>query len=141
MCRSKERIVFKKKKRERNGREQNVTKQRLSLLACGIAIGFINGFLGGGGGILVVTVLLTVLKIPQQKAHATALWVILPLSLVSAVFYVLTGSVDWFCTLFVTIGVVAGGVTGALLLKKSNDIFLKLLFSVVMIAAGVRMLL
>ena len=34
----------------------------------GIFIGFINGFLGGGGGLIVVVALLWLFKLPQKSA-------------------------------------------------------------------------
>ena len=109
------------------------------LAISGILIGFVNGFIGGGGGILVVAVLLGVGKLPQKEAHATALWVILPLSLVSAIVYFLNGSVDWLKTLYATVGVVSGGLLGAVLLKKLNANAVKIIFAFLMMAAGVRM--
>ena len=81
----------------------------LLIVLSGCGIGFINGFLGGGGGVLVVAVFLALYALPQKNAHATALLVILPISLISALVYLLNGSVDWEYTLFATIGVVAGG--------------------------------
>ena len=105
----------------------------------GVLIGFINGFLGGGGGMLVVALLLTIGKLSQKNAHATALMIILPISIVSAVIYLLNGNGDWQKILFATIGVVVGGVLGALLLNKLNGNVAKLIFSIILIMAGVKM--
>ena len=41
--------------------------------------GFINGFFGGGGGMVCVPVLTGALKLSQKQAHATAIFFILPL--------------------------------------------------------------
>lgn len=71
----------------------------LLIVLSGCGIGFINGFLGGGGGVLVVAVFLALYALPQKNAHATALLVILPISLISALVYLLNGSVDWEYTL------------------------------------------
>ena len=105
----------------------------------GVLIGFINGFLGGGGGMLVVALLLAIGKLSQKNAHATALMIILPISIVSAVIYLLNGNGDWQKILFATIGVVVGGVLGALLLNKLNGNVAKLIFSIILIMAGVKM--
>lgn len=107
----------------------------------GIFIGFINGFLGGGGGLIVVVALLWLFKLPQKNAQATALLVILPISVVSAVIYIINGNGDWEKILFATIGVVAGGVVGALILGKLKGNVVKLIFALISIAAGVRMFL
>ena len=75
----------------------------------------------------------------EKNAHATALLVILPISLISALVYLLNGSVDWEYTLFATIGVVAGGAAGALLLNRLSGNVVKLIFSLLLLASGVRM--
>lgn len=102
--------------------------------------GFVNGFLGGGGGVIVVALLLSAIKLNQKNAQATALLVILPLTLVSAAVYIFKGLVDWTPTLWVTLGVVAGGVLGALLLSKLKSNVLKIIFAVVLILGGIKML-
>jgi len=107
----------------------------------GIAIGFINGFLGGGGGVLVVALLLSVGKLSQKSAQATALAVILPISVVSSIIYLINGSGNWEKIIFATIGVVIGGIVGAVLLKKLNGEVVKLIFSLILMVAGVKMFL
>ena len=114
-------------------------KQSCALLVAGVFIGFINGFLGGGGGTLLVVVLLSVLCLHQKEAHATAMLVILPISLLSALIYYLNGNVQWLPTLYVTIGVVAGGIAGAFLLNKLKGGAVKLIFALIMLIAGARM--
>jgi len=59
--------------------------KKSALVLGGVVAGFINGFLGGGGGVVIVSLLLSVLKLDQKKSQATALLVILPLTVVSAV--------------------------------------------------------
>jgi uncharacterized membrane protein YfcA len=121
---------------------KRLTKLQKSLtVGFGIVAGFINGFLGGGGGVIVVAVLLAVVGLPQKKSQATALLIILPLTVVSALVYIISGSVDWPSTLYATIGVVGGGVVGALLLNKINGNTAKLLFAIVLIVGGIKMLL
>ena len=39
----------------------------LLIVLSGCGIGFINGFLGGGGGVLVVAVFLALYALPQKK--------------------------------------------------------------------------
>ena len=41
----------------------------LLIVLSGCGIGFINGFLGGGGGVLVVAVFLALYALPQKNAH------------------------------------------------------------------------
>ena len=119
---------------------QLTAKYKWILVLLGALSGFINGFLGGGGGVLVVSVLLTVLALPQKNAQATALLAILPLTVVSAIVYLIKGVVDWQPTLWARVGVVAGGVVGALLLSKLKSDVIKIIFAVVLILGGIKLL-
>ena len=110
------------------------------LILAGVVIGFLNGFFGGGGGMLCVPVLATVMGLETKESHATALSVMLPLSMVSAGIYLVSGKVDLGLTLPVTIGFTVGGAVGALLLNKLKSKVISLVFSLVMIVAGIKFL-
>ena len=109
-------------------------------IVAGIVAGLINGLFGGGGGMIVVPCLKYLLKYETGAAHATAIAVILPLSVLSGVFYTFFGNVRCEPTLFVTLGVTAGGIAGAFLLKKLSSKPVTFIFSAVMAFAGVKML-
>ncbi|MDR2202279.1 MAG: sulfite exporter TauE/SafE family protein [Clostridiales bacterium] len=108
--------------------------------AGGLFIGFVNGFFGSGGGMLCVPLLEKVLKEPTKTAHATAILVILPISIASAVMYILNGSFDLFPALTVSGGVLAGGVAGAFLLKILPAKIVGLIFALSMIGVGVKLI-
>lgn len=110
------------------------------LIVFGALIGLINGFFGGGGGMVVVPVLEKLFNMPEKKAHATAIFVILPISIASSVVYITQNSIDFARGWTIILGVVAGGVIGALLLKKINNIVLKFIFAALMIVASVNLL-
>ncbi len=114
-------------------------KNKWLLVALSAVAGFVNGFLGGGGGVIVVALLLAVVKLHQKYAQATALLVILPLTAVSAAVYIFKGNVDWMPTLWATLGVIAGGAAGALLLNKLKGNVAKIIFALVLIAGGIKM--
>lgn len=116
------------------------TLQIILLAVAGIAIGFLNGFFGGGGGMLLVPLLTFVANMEEKKSHATAIAIILPLSLLSAVIYTLKGTYDINGGLVIGGGVVAGGILGALLLSKLNNKTISVIFYILMIVAGVRMI-
>ncbi len=114
-------------------------KSKWILVIFSAAAGFINGFLGGGGGVIIVALLLAVVKLHQKYSQATALLAVLPLTVVSAAVYLFRGNVDWIPTLWTTLGVVAGGVVGALLLSKLKGNVVKIIFALVLIAGGIKM--
>ena len=106
----------------------------------GIFIGFINGFFGGGGGMIVVPVLIFLLNLPEKTAHATALTIILPLSIASSIIYITQGGFDFLNLGITTIGVIVGGIIGSILLKKINNKVLRIIFAVIMIIAGIKLM-
>ena len=107
----------------------------------GAVAGFVNGLFGGGGGMRIVPLLLFVLGYSAKSAHATAILIILPLSLLSGLFYVFFGALNWNIGLPVSIGVTVGGIVGAFLLSKLSSKWIILIFSIVMIIAGGKMIL
>jgi uncharacterized membrane protein YfcA len=119
---------------------KNDVKYKSFAILTGLFAGVVNGVFGGGGGMIVVPMLVLLLKIPQNKAHATAILIILPLSIVSGLLYTAFGSLELSVALPVGGGVIAGGLVGAFLLSKLSSKWLTIVFSVVMMAAGIKML-
>lgn len=115
-------------------------KEAARSLACGALIGTVNGLLGGGGGMLAVPVLRAG-GLPARSAHATAIAVVLPASAISGAVYLLSGLVPLALLLPVALGVAAGGLLGAKLLGLLPVRGTELLFGLLMLAAGWRLLL
>ena len=109
-------------------------------LFAGALAGLVNGLFGGGGGMIIVPSLKHLLHYKTNSAHATAIAVILPLSVLSGIFYTVFGNFEWSPTLFTSVGVLTGGIFGAVLLKRLSSKPITLIFSVVMAIAGVKML-
>ena len=103
--------------------------------------GAANGFFGAGGGMLVVPCLQFACGTETRRSHATAIAVVLPLSVISSVIYLLRGAGDTTHLFSIAIGVTVGGALGALLLRKVPKGLLTILFYGVMIYAGARFVL
>ena len=103
----------------------------------GSIIGFINGFLGSGGGMVAVPILEKLKKLDSQHAHASAIAVMFPLSLISAVIYCVNFRLDWVTVLIISAAATAGGVLGSFFLKKLSGKVIKIIFACVMAFAGV----
>lgn len=111
------------------------------LLAGGALTGAANGLFGGGGGMIAVPVLERAGNLGALRAHATAIAVILPASIVSAIVYLWYGLVPFQIYLPVALGVLLGGILGARLLPNISARFVTILFAALMFAAGVKMVL
>lgn len=116
----------------------------LPLLGLGFCVGFVNGMLGAGGGILIVFGLGWLLrgKIRDPRViYATAIAVILPLSVLSAIQYFRRGSLDLNTLSILIIPAVLGGTAGALLLKKLSPAVLSRIFAAVVLISGITLVL
>lgn len=109
------------------------------ILLIGVVTGFVNGLFGSGGGTIVVPAMVFLLGIKDQKAHATAIAVILPLSIISSFIYFQNSLVDCGLTLKVSIGGVIGGLIGAKVLTRFSAKTLRKIFGTSMILAAIRM--
>ncbi|MBQ7885001.1 MAG: sulfite exporter TauE/SafE family protein [Clostridia bacterium] len=105
-----------------------------------VAVGFINGFFGGGGGLICVPTLERIYKLETKKAHATAVSIMLPLSIASSIIYIISNKgLNFAYAGAVTAGSIIGGLIGAFALKKCKSSFVRWLFIVILFVAGVRM--
>lgn len=115
-------------------------KNNLLTAAAGLAVGIVNGLLGAGGGMIAVP-LLKKLGLNQKQAHANAVAVILPITVLSAVLYLIKGYVLLSdCFIFIPGGLV-GSLIGTYCLKKISPRWLKIIFGGFMVYAGARLLL
>jgi len=106
----------------------------------GLVTGVANGLFGSGGGTIAVPAMVLLLKEEEHVAHATAISIILPLTLVSAFIYVSNSYIDWSLTIKTMLGGVVGGYLGAKLLNICPSHILRKVFAVFMIVAAVRMI-
>ena len=112
---------------------------KVKLALSGFLAGLCNGLFGSGGGIVAVPVLEGVAGIPTKKAHATAIAIILPLTLISIWRYSAFIKADVPTLLGVTAGGVAGSFAGSILLKRFSVNAIRKLFGTVIIIAALRM--
>lgn len=122
------------------GDRQNTKRKNVYGAIAGVAAGLANGLFGGGGGMIIVPMLTTLLKKEPKVAHATAIMIILPMSLISGMFYAAFGNFDLRIGIPVGAGVIAGGIFGAFILNKLSSRWVVVLFATVMAVAGIKML-
>lgn len=109
---------------------------RIALVASGVGLGFLTGFLGVGGGFLIVPTLMLVLRFPMQRAIPTSLLVIALNALVSLATRAAVSPVQWTVVAEFLIGGVAGNIVGSIGAKTLNQQRLKQIFAVFVICIG-----
>ena len=107
----------------------------------GILGGFVSGFFGAGGGLIVLPALVRILKVDEYKARGTTLASILVAILVSSIFYMKYNYFDLNLSIKVAIGGVIGGILGAKLVDKIPKVWLSIIFDIFLIWASINMIL
>ncbi len=107
------------------------------IAACGAATGLLTGFLGVGGGFLVVPALVVVLGMPMSRAVGTALLVIL-VNTAAALGsrWGTTATLDWAVLVPFTVASVIGTVLGRRVAARLSGAVLTRIFAVVVLLVG-----
>ncbi len=117
--------------------------RKMGALTLGFLAGLLNGLLGAGGGIILVRGADKVLPreyCDGRDVFANALAVMLPISAVSAIAYVLGGSVHGLEFSKFILPAVIGGAGGGLLLAVIDTRLLRLIFSALVVWSGITMI-
>ena len=108
--------------------------------ALGVSVGLVNGIFGAGGGMLAVPILKKS-GLSQKSAHANAVAVILPITVISAILYLTKNVVSIKDSFYYIPTGLIGSVIATFLLKKLSNVWLQKIFAAFMIYAGARLLL
>ncbi len=104
----------------------------------GALAGLANGLFGSGGGMILVPLFTRWAKLPQRKAFATSVAVILPLSLVSAGIYWLRGGLELSAAWPYLAGGYLGGLLSGQVFQKVPFTWLRRAFALLILYGGVR---
>ncbi|MFB5630698.1 MAG: sulfite exporter TauE/SafE family protein [Nitrosopumilaceae archaeon] len=132
--------IFSKRKIEE--KNNNFSKQ-LMVLAIGASFfaGIISGLFGVGGGIIFVPLMVIVMGLSMKIAAPTSQFILLIASASALVTHTLLGHPDFYQALLLSIGAFVGGLVGAKLSLDIKENSLKILISIVMIAAAIKLFL
>lgn len=123
-------------------KEQQPTPQErsnkiLSLSFWGLAIGVITGFLGAGGGFLIIPALILILKLPMKTAIGTSLVIISINSIFGFLFSLKQTPLDWKILLLFTGLAIVGIYFGSRFAEKIPGKTLKKWFGWFVVIMGV----
>ena len=110
------------------------------LLLYGIAIGLVTGFLGAGGGFLLIPALVLLIKMPMKKAIGTSLLIIALNSLIGFTGDIGHFVIDWKFLIIITLIAIAGVFIGGFLSKKIDGERLKKAFGWFVLVMGIYIL-
>jgi len=115
--------------------------QILLLIGLGLLAGIFSGFLGLGGGTILIPAFVFLLGMTQHQAQGTTLaLMVAPIGLLAAWKYYTLGNVNLSVTLWVCLGFFVGGLIGAMLVQPIPDPLLKKIFAAFLIFVAIRMI-
>ncbi|RTL69561.1 MAG: sulfite exporter TauE/SafE family protein [Pseudonocardiaceae bacterium] len=106
------------------------------VIGTGLAVGFLTGFLGVGGGFLVVPALVIVLRTPMKFAIGTSLLVIVMNSVSALVSRLGAVHLDWWVIAPFTIAAVLGAVLGKRVADRFSGDALVRAFAILLVVVG-----
>ena len=119
-------------------------KSKLPIILSAVSAGAVNGILGTGGGIILAIFLSRLLK-NEKEAFKSALCVTLLatflMSFAGAVFHLSNNVISFKDVLPYLPASIIGGLAGAFIFSKIKPKLLNIIFSLLIIFAGIRMLL
>ena len=104
----------------------------------GLLGGFVSGFFGAGGGLLIHPALTRLLKLDEYKARGTTLITIFPAILVASIFYANNNYFNTDIIIKVVIGGCIGGCIGAKIMKKIPKFYLAIIFDIFLIGISIK---
>jgi uncharacterized membrane protein YfcA len=119
-----------------------MTWQEISLLlGIGSVAGILSGFVGVGGGIVIVPALVYMVGFSQFQAQGTSLFILsMPVVALALMNYAKSGNVHWKFGLVVAAAFVVGGYIGSKLALRLPEAWVKLIFGAIMAYVAFKML-
>ena len=111
-------------------------KQLLQGAAIGLIAGLASGYVGVGGGFIMVPLMLSIIGIPMRKASGTSLIAVMILAIPGVIEQGIIGNINYLAGIAVVIGTIPGAVIGAKLVTKVPERTLRLLFGCFLIVAA-----
>lgn len=115
-------------------------EQLAKLIFYGVGIGLVTGFLGAGGGFLLIPALVLIVKLPMKTAVGTSLLIIAINSLIGFTGDLGHFAINWRFLLTITGIAVTGILIGGVLAKRMHGHQLKKAFGWFVLAMGIYIL-
>lgn len=116
-------------------------KQYLQGACIGLIAGLASGYVGVGGGFIMVPLMLAVLDIPMSLASGTSLIAIMILAIPGVIEQGLLGNIDYLAGIAIVVGSIPGALVGARLVRVVPERQLRFIFGGFLLAAAVMLML
>lgn len=116
-------------------------EETAKVLAAGFGIGMFTGlcagYVGVGGGFIMVPLMTAWLGVPMKKASGTSIVAIIILSIPGVISQALLGHIDYLAGILLAVGSIPGAAVGAKLVARVSERHLRFAFAGFLLVAGV----
>lgn len=135
--------------RKEGGDEEDSAKLPvLKIVITGVVVGLVSGFVGAGGGFLIVPALALLARLPMRLAVATSLMIVTMQSGAGLAGYAVSAPLDWVLALSIAGAAVVGSFLGFWLsghvpdrgLRKGFGVFVLVIAAVVIVEETLRLI-
>lgn len=115
-------------------------QQIITLLLIGLGAGILSGFLGIGGGILIVPALVLFVGLTQHQAQGTSLALLsFPIGLIALIHYHKAGMVNYKAALFMLITFLIGSYFSSKVAVTLPEHIIKKVFGVLLLFYAIKL--
>ncbi len=115
----------------------NGWKPVLLAAVIGLVAGVLSGYVGVGGGFLIVPMFMQLLNMPMRLTSGTSLIAVMILAVPGTVAQAMLGNVQWAAGICVAIGAIPGAVIGSKLMKRVPELTLRFIFGAFLLVAAI----
>ena len=117
------------------------TTQIVILLMVGLMAGALSGFVGVGGGIIIVPAMIYFMNMNQMQAQGISLALLmLPVGVLGVINYYKAGHIQFSYVLLMAVGFIVGNYFGSKYAMRVPEHKIKFFFSVLMLYVAIQML-
>lgn len=111
-----------------------------SLVIIGLLAGILSGFMGVGGGVIMIPLMVLLLGFNQHEAQGTSLAVLaIPVTFLAAYTYYNEGHVNWRFAIVIALAFVIGGFIGSKFAVTISQGILKKIFAIILLIAALKL--
>lgn len=116
-------------------------KQLLIGVAIGLGAGVASGYVGVGGGFIMVPLMLSLIGIEMRQASGTSLIAVMILAIPGVIEQALLGNINYTAGIAIVVGSIPGAVIGARLVRVVPELALRFVFGGFLIVAAIILVL
>ncbi len=123
--------------------EFHASAARQVLVGSGVGLfaGVVSGYVGVGGGFIMVPMFMQLLKTPMKLTSGTSLIAVMILATTGTITQALMGNVEWLAGIFISIGAIPGAAIGSKLMRRISELKLRFGFASFLLVAAALLIL